>query len=174
MKNVLYIGRFQPFHKGHADAILQIFAKYPEIKKLYIGIGSAENNFLIKNPLTAGERMHIIEEAMKELKIPTEKWAIVPIRNIDHYDLWAYHVQQYLPQIDILASGSEIVQTIWKKAFPKTEIFSIVKNKLLCATHVREKIKNHTPLQEYLLDSSINILSQWDIATRIRILSEME
>ena len=38
-KNILYIGRFQPFHSGHADAVQQILEKYPEISLIGIGAG---------------------------------------------------------------------------------------------------------------------------------------
>ena len=97
--NALYIGRFQPFHKGHANAIEQIFKTIETGDVLYIGIGSAENNFTDQNPLTAGERFEIIESAMQEMGIDKKRYSIVPIRNIDHYALWPYHVQQYIPKI---------------------------------------------------------------------------
>ncbi len=171
-KNILYIGRFQPFHKGHTDAIHQIFEKYDhQIRKLYIGIGSAEDNFLPKNPLTASERFQIIESALEELKIPAEKWAIVPIRNINLYSLWTQHVQQYLPPIDVVASGSSIVQMLFRQE-ENVEIFPIEKRTNLCASDIRKKLLKGEHINEYLLSSTQKHLKDFHFYDRMRIISE--
>ncbi len=166
--NVLYIGRFQPFHAGHLDAIAQVFEQNKNITKLYIGIGSAENNFTKENPLTAGERFEIIEKAMQEMDIPAEKYAIVPIRNIDHYALWPYHVQQYLPKIDIFYSGSPLVLQLWKNSFPSSKIVQIEKRKEISGTLVREKIIDNSDLSGFCLESTLAILKEKKIAARIQ------
>lgn len=167
-KTALYIGRFQPFHKGHADAIDQIL-KEKQVTKLYIGIGSAENNYELKNPLTAGERMQLIESAMQEKNIPADRYAIVPIRNINHYALWPMHVQQYLPPIDILYSGSPLVRQLWKQAFCESKVIEINKREKISGTQIRSAIseKNNDILQKYLLPSTQKYMIQWEIKNRL-------
>ena len=165
--NILYIGRFQPFHCGHLDAIAQIFEQNKELTKLYIGIGSAETNFMPKNPLTAGERFEIIENAMQEMEIPSDKYAIVPIRNIDHYALWPNHVQQYLPKIHNFYSGSPLVLQLWKKSFPDTNIHQIKKRKEISGTCVRKKILAGEDLEGFCLESVQNILEEKKIKQRL-------
>ncbi len=171
IKNILYIGRFQPFHKGHADAIKQIFQKFPEISQntshLYIGIGSAENNYEKKNPLTAGERFEIIDTAMQEMKIPRENYSIIPIRDINHYALWPHHVQQYLPKISILASGSKLVQSLWKTAFPESEIITIVQNEKISGTQVRQKIIDNKKTDNVLLSSVLQKIEKFSLQERL-------
>jgi len=174
MKNILYIGRFQPFHKGHANAILQIFEKYPNLKKLYIGIGSAEDNYLPKNPLTSSERFQIIESALEELKIPAEKWAIVPIRNIDHYAMWTNHVAQYIPPFEIIASGSLIVQQLFYNADKKYEILYLVKNTKISATQIRNNYVLGKSSEEFLLNTTKELLDIFNFSERMRVISEMD
>ena len=166
--NILYIGRFQPFHLGHADAIAQIFEQNKNVKKLYIGIGSAENNFTQDNPLTAGERFEIIEKVMQELHISSDKYTIVPIRNIDHYALWPYHVQQYLPLIQHFYSVSPLVLQLWKNAFPNTTITQIIKRKDISGTQVRNMITGNISLKKYCLQSTIDILQEKKIKERLK------
>lgn len=177
IKNILYIGRFQPFHTGHADAVEQIFRKFSdEFSKnsahLFIGIGSAEQNFEEKNPLTAGERLEIIDAAMQELRFSREHYSIVPIRNIDHYALWPHHVQQYLPEISVLASGSSLVQNIWKTAFPQSEILALTQNKKISGTQIREKIiKNSGEIKntdEFLLSSVSEKIQKFGLQDRLQ------
>ena len=52
MNNYVYIGRFQPFHNGHADAIRQIHSLMKKDDKLVILVGSADQERTIMNPLS--------------------------------------------------------------------------------------------------------------------------
>lgn len=108
----LFIGRFQPFHLGHLSVIKKAVK---ENDYLYIGIGSAEENFRPDNPFTAGERFQMIQAALDEAKIPREKYSIVPIRNINNYVLWPRHVELYLPPFSKIYTGSEIVKEIYQQ-----------------------------------------------------------
>mgnify|MGYP001262099234 CR=1 FL=1 len=45
----LFIGRFQPFHKGHLSALRWIAAKS---SKVIVAIGSAQKSFEPDNPFT--------------------------------------------------------------------------------------------------------------------------
>lgn len=166
-KNILYIGRFQPFHKGHSDAIDQIFEKFPDAK-IFIGIGSAEDNFTKENPLTAGERFEIIERAMEEKNIPAQKYAIVPIRNINHYALWPYHVLQYLPQIDITFSGSPLVRQLWNSSGAGLEVFELEKRFDVSASAIRQMVLNEQDVSDVLLSSTAEFLQQMSFFLRLK------
>ena len=61
-RNGLIIGRFQPFHNGHMEVLRKIFA---ECDHVIIGIGSAQYSHTDKDPFTAGERYHMIAEALR-------------------------------------------------------------------------------------------------------------
>ena len=50
----LYIGRFQPFHKGHLKILQKLAKKYDEI---IIGIGSSQYSNTLENPFTSEERI---------------------------------------------------------------------------------------------------------------------
>ena len=73
----LFIGRFQPFHKGH----LYSLKKALEVsEKIIIGIGSANENGTEDNPLNVGEREEMVRKVLME-----EGWEdrIVKIVRID-------------------------------------------------------------------------------------------
>ncbi len=194
--NILYIGRFQPFHKGHADAILQILEdiKHNNVSddsiqkyNIFIGIGSAETNFTESNPLTSGERFEIINEACSEIlatflenntSINTTDitFHIVPIRNINHYALWPQHVQQYLPEIDTLYSGSPLVIQLWENSFLHKKTVQIKKRIDISGTKIRnlllpsETIPTITlqkKLEKYCLPSTISLLQKFKLPNRL-------
>ena len=62
----LFIGRFQPFHKGHLKAIKYLFNKYDGI---IIGVGSSQYSNTVENPFSSDERMLMIRESLKQEKI---------------------------------------------------------------------------------------------------------
>lgn len=59
----LFIGRFQPFHKGHLAAIKWIIKKE---KKIFIVIGSNQRLLTAYNPFYFKERKKMIEETLKK------------------------------------------------------------------------------------------------------------
>ncbi|MHA2255858.1 MAG: adenylyltransferase/cytidyltransferase family protein [Candidatus Heimdallarchaeaceae archaeon] len=55
----LYLGRFNPPHKGHIHAIEYILNQ-PDIDEIIILIGSGEKAYSLKNPFTGGERLEMV------------------------------------------------------------------------------------------------------------------
>lgn len=136
-KTSLFIGRFQPFHKGHLTVVSQALK---ECDFLIIGLGSAENYNEPDNPFTAGERFVMIQAALDELKIDRALYAIIPVRNINNYDLWVEHVSRLLPPFESVYTGSEIVTDLFKK-HGKYRINSVDFMEKVSGTEVRRQLK---------------------------------
>jgi len=106
-KRGLMTGRFQPFHNGHLALAKQILA---ECDELVIVIGSAQFNFIDKDPFTAGERALMIHEALKEAKIDLSRCYIIPIINDENNARWIAYLRSMAPPFDALYSGNEFVK----------------------------------------------------------------
>ncbi|MFZ3073712.1 MAG: NAD+ synthase [Minisyncoccales bacterium] len=61
-KKVVFVGRFQPFHNGHLEAIRWILKQVGEVG---IVIGSMQEYGQVNNPLDFKERKEIVEMALK-------------------------------------------------------------------------------------------------------------
>jgi nicotinamide-nucleotide adenylyltransferase len=117
-KQALFVGRFQPFHLGH----LSVIKKALETEdRLVIVIGSAEENHEAANPFTAGERFQMIEACLSAEGISGDRYAIIPIRNVENFMLWTTHVDQYIPPVYKVYTGSDIVKALYT-AYGKYEI----------------------------------------------------
>src|SRR3954463_12223674 len=103
----LMTGRFQPFHNGHLALAKQILG---ECDELVIIIGSAQFNFIEKDPYTAGERALMIHEALKEAEIGLSKCYIIPVANDENNARWIAHLESMVPPFDLLYSGNEFVR----------------------------------------------------------------
>jgi nicotinamide-nucleotide adenylyltransferase len=103
----LMLGRFQPFHKGHLALTKQILS---ECDELVIIIGSAQFNFIDKDPFSAGERVLMIHEALKEAGIDLSRCYIIPVANDENNARWLAYLRSMVPPFDVLYSGNDFVK----------------------------------------------------------------
>jgi nicotinamide-nucleotide adenylyltransferase len=103
----LMTGRFQPFHNGHLALAKQILQ---ECNELVIVIGSAQFNFIDKDPFTAGERALMIHGALKEAGLDLGKCYVIPVANDENNARWIAYLRSMAPPFDVLYSGNDFVK----------------------------------------------------------------
>lgn len=113
MKNMLIVGRFQPFHLGH----LAIIKKYNK-KKFFVKIviGSSQKAHQKNNPFTKEERIEMIKNTLDAHKI--KKYKIIFVPDVPSDEEWVELVKKRTGKIDVLFTGNAWV----KKAFKKENI----------------------------------------------------
>ena len=164
-KTALFIGRFQPFHKGHLSVIKNIYSKYNHI---IIGIGSAEDNYLPKNPFTAGERYEMIRVALATEGFNLSKISIIPVRNINNYALWVRHIELILPKFDVVYTGSSIVKNLFDD-YGQYQIISIKQELEINATQIRQKMFEGKDWKKFVPKSVFYYLKEIKNEKRIKI-----
>lgn len=92
---VVVLGRFQPFHRGHA-ALLHSAEVWrsehaPEMP-LIVGLGSSNREESMQNPWSSEERSAMLESWLTEAGISAE---IAPIPDIDDPPNWVSHAEKY-------------------------------------------------------------------------------
>ncbi|MBI5554070.1 MAG: nicotinamide-nucleotide adenylyltransferase [Candidatus Diapherotrites archaeon] len=107
----LVVGRFQPYHVGHHEAIKRALK---EVNELVIAVGSSQNSFELKDPFTAGERIEMIGLALAAEKL-RDRCFIVPIDDINQYGLWASKVVSYCPEFDLVYTNNPIVKQLFER-----------------------------------------------------------
>ncbi len=103
---VLTLGRFQPFHLGHLHLIKQVLSEYDEV---IIAITSSQFNYIEKDPFTAGERIQMIRQSLRDEKIDLARCIIIPIENQPNISTWASYLKSMLPKFDAVISGNKYV-----------------------------------------------------------------
>ncbi len=102
----LFIGRFQPFHEGHLDAIKQIKAD-----KIIIGIGSSQYKGTKDNPYSFVERKKIIETMLGK----NNQYQIMAIPDIHNNLRWVQHVKKIVGNFDIVFTGNKLTEKLFKE-----------------------------------------------------------
>src|SRR5438128_7695089 len=93
-----FIGRFQPFHRGHLATVKRILESNDEI---IVGIGSAQYSHTGENPFTAGERYEMIKRALHAQGIHT--YPIVPPPDTHVHTGRVRHATPLAPRLNIVA-----------------------------------------------------------------------
>lgn len=158
---VLYIGRFQPFHLGHLDAVKQILANTPRRGVIIIGIGSAQDNISKKNPFTTREREDMIKIVMKNKKIK-----IIPIPDIGDDTKWVKHVETLAPTFDAIYTGSPKVKKLFKKA--GYTVCPLKFNLKISATKVRRQMREGKNWEKLVPKKVAVLLKKWDASKRLK------
>lgn len=93
MKLAVYIGKFSPFHNGHATVLTRALEKYEHVLVI---VGSANQPRTPRLPWTADERMGMIRQWYRmEHRSNPSKLSVVSVR-----DYW-YQDQQWATQIQL-------------------------------------------------------------------------
>ncbi len=130
-----FIGRFQPFHRGHLAMAKRILETNDEI---IVGIGSAQYSHTGENPFTAGERYEMIKRALDAEGI--HNYHIVPIPDTHVHSVWVSHVMSLVPKFDVVYTNSDLVVRLFREHGLKVQSPPLVDRDRLSGTKVRESM----------------------------------
>jgi nicotinamide-nucleotide adenylyltransferase len=89
MTTALFVGRFQPFHLGHMQAVKEILR---ENDKVVIAIGSSQEAGTEKNPFSFKERKRMVEEALWAEDI--QEFRIIGVQDFMDDEKWASAIME--------------------------------------------------------------------------------
>jgi nicotinamide-nucleotide adenylyltransferase len=167
----LYVGRFQPFHLGHLQAVKYILERVDE---LTIVVGSAQHSHTIENPFTAGERIAMIRLALKEAKIPGDRYSVIPLPDDEFHKVWVAHLLSQTPSFDIVYTNEPLTFRLLKESGLKVERIPMFNRRKLTATEVRARILKGGPWEELLPRSVSRYLRQLGGDDRLRDISRSD
>ncbi|HSA97781.1 MAG TPA: nicotinamide-nucleotide adenylyltransferase [Candidatus Nitrosotenuis sp.] len=133
----LLIGRFQPFHLGHLDAVKFALSIVDE---LLIGIGSSNKFNEKRNPFTADERRQMIESSLDEATLGKVRIHYIPDMN-DH-EKWTYQIDEIVPKYDVVFSNDEFTHTLFGKRGIKIISVPLKQREVLSGTDIRVRIRD--------------------------------
>jgi len=109
----VYPGRFQPIHWGHVNVIKWSLERVDE---LIIVIGTAQESHTIVNPFTAGERVVMVKEALKDAEIDFSRVYIIPVPDILMNVVWVKYVAMYVPPFRYGIARNPLVVRLFKES----------------------------------------------------------
>jgi nicotinamide-nucleotide adenylyltransferase len=165
------VGRFQPFHLGHLDAIKEVLAKVDE---LVIVIGSAQYSHNLKNPFTAGERLVMIKQSLQEAGVDMKRVWIVPVPDVHLHMLWVSAVEGYTPKFHALYSNEPLTRRLFMEAGYKVESISLFERQTYSSTIIREKMLKNENWTTLVPNSVTDFVNKIDGVNRLRDLAQTD
>jgi nicotinamide-nucleotide adenylyltransferase len=167
----LYVGRFQPFHLGHLEAIKEVLN---DAEELVIVIGSAQYSHNINNPFTAGERLVMIRRALQEAGIDQSRLWVVPVPDVHLHMLWVSALEGYTPRFNIVYSNDPLTRRLFMEAGYKVKSIRFFQRKLYTSTLVREKMLKGESWTTLVPKSVADFINEVDGVNRLRDLNRTD
>lgn len=146
----LFLGRFQPLHNGHLAAIREVA---PQVDKLYIGIGSANESGTERNPFTVEQREEMVRAVTRELPIvEIVKVPDFPGRD----DLWMEYIREHLPELDVVFTGNPTVRELFESGGYKVVGIQMIEG--VSGTEIRGLMKSGGDWQSMVPEQVAEIL----------------
>lgn len=166
MSRGLYVGRFQPFHKGHLEALKWILQHEDEA---VIGIGSAQFSHTFDNPFTVGERIEMVRRTLIVENI-LSRCIIVPIPDIGQHSLWVSVVKQYCPRFDRVYSNEPLTRRLFIEAGCQVVSIPQFDREKYDATRIRRLMVEGGPWVELLPAPVVNFIIEVGGVERLKSL----
>ncbi|MFB6490002.1 MAG: nicotinamide-nucleotide adenylyltransferase [Thermoproteus sp. AZ2] len=162
-----FIGRFQPPHWGHFKAMEWALGRAEE---LVVVIGSAQYNYILKDPFTAGERIWMLREGSREAGLDLSRLIFIPLENIPNNAAWASHLLSYVPPIDVAYTNNAFVQLLLRSAGIAAEPTPVLDRERYRSTYIRElMLKGDERWRELVPKSVAEIIDRVKGVERLRI-----
>jgi nicotinamide-nucleotide adenylyltransferase len=159
----LLIGRFQPFHLGHLDAVLFGLSR---AENLFICIGSSNKSNERKNPFSAEERREMITLSI-EPSI-TDRIKIFDIPDVGDHEKWTFEIDKIVPKYDVIFTNDEFTKTLFGKR--KISVISVVlkDREKFSGTNIRNLIIEDKNWRDLVPQGTRNVLDSINAKERLK------
>ncbi len=163
--NGLLIGRFQPFHLGHLEALQFALSK---VDKLWLGLGSSNKSMEKTNPFSVEERKQMIISSIDDsIK---NKISIYPIPDLDNHVKWIENIDTIVPDYQIVFSNDPMTEHLYSKRNVNVMTIPFFKRDQLSGTRLRDLIKSDQKWDDLVPEGTKLLLQKFDAKNRLKIL----
>jgi nicotinamide-nucleotide adenylyltransferase len=165
----LFVGRFQPFHKGHLATVKFALAK---VNQLVIVIGSAQKSHEPRNPFTAGERIMMIKESLDFEKVNAGRIQIIPVPDVDVHSLWTRQVDMLVPKYDVVFANDPLTLMLFRERRVKTMEAPLVDRREMQATEIRSRMAAGGRWRDLVPPAVARIVKEINGIERVKAIAE--
>ena len=151
----LYIGRFQPYHRGHHAVIKEIAS---EVEEVIICIGSAQRSHELDNPFTAGERYLMISKSLRAEGIAN--FYIVPVLDVNRNAVWLSHVESLIPPVDVVYAHNPLIERLFMERGYEVRVPSLFNRKEYSGSEIRRRILTDGDWESLVPPAVIEVLRE--------------
>ncbi len=167
----LFIGRFQPFHKGHLHALKWILSREAEV---VVAVGSAQYSHSFKNPFTLGERLEMIATALKEEGL-WERVILAAVPDTDgKHSLWVQTVVSLCPRFRRVYTNEPLTRLLFEEAGYEVVGIPFLEREVYEGTKIRRIIAEDAGWETFVPPAVARIIREIGGVKRLTELVKLE
>ena len=159
----LLIGRFQPFHLGHLDAVLFGLSR---TENLFIGIGSSNKSNEKRNPFSAEERREMIISSIEPSM--ADQLKIFDIPDVGDHEKWTFEIDKIVPKYDIIFTNDEFTKALFEKREMNVVPVELKDREKFSGTNIRELIVDDKNWQDLVPRGTKKVLDKIGAKGRLK------
>lgn len=167
----LMMGRFQPFHLGHLELARQILKECDEV---IIAVTSSQFNYLEKDPFTAGERIEMIHNSIKESDLDLSRCIILSLENQFNVATWSSYIKSNLPHFDKVYSGNDYVKMLLAESNIKVITPDFLERQKYNATKIRSMIISNEEWEKFVPKAVFEFIKKIRGENRLKIINKSD
>jgi nicotinamide-nucleotide adenylyltransferase len=172
LTNGLFIGRFQPFHKGHLVTVKFALEK---VEHLVIVVGSAQKSHEPRNPFTAGERIRMIKESLDiDSETDVRRILIIPIPDTDVHSLWTHQVDMLVPKYDVVFANDLFTLMLFREQGVKAIEAPLYRRNEMRATEIRRRMAADEIWEDLVPMSVSKVIKEINGVERVKALTRRD
>jgi nicotinamide-nucleotide adenylyltransferase len=164
--NALFIGRFQPFHKGHLMLLQSISNQYDEI---IIGIGSSQYSSTIDNPFSEDERKKMLAKSLDKVGINNYKIVLIP--DIHNPPKWVSHVFSIVRDFDVVISNNSFTKQLFSEKGYFVKRTPYFEKERYSGEEIRRRMINSEKWEDLVPKAVAKIIKEINGVQRLKYLS---
>ena len=161
----LLIGRFQPFHLGHLEALGFALSK---VRNLWLGLGSSNRPMERDNPFSAEERKGMILSSIDA--DAKERITIYPISDFGDHVKWIEGIDSAVPKFDIVFSNDPLTAHLYSRRSVDVLSIPFVRRDELSGTRIRDLIVRDQEWEHLVPHGTRDFLRRCGAGARLKIL----
>ena len=170
--NGLFIGRFQPFHKGH---LMTVKFALGIVDQLIIAVGSSQKSHEPRNPFTAGERIRMIKESLDiDSEADIGRILIIPIPDIDMHSLWTHQVDMLVPKYDVVFANDLFTLMLFREQHVKVIEAPLYRRDEMAATQIRKRMVSEENWEDLVPMPVSNVIKEINGIERVKAISRKD
>ncbi|MFA5105956.1 MAG: nicotinamide-nucleotide adenylyltransferase [Candidatus Micrarchaeia archaeon] len=168
-KSGLFIGRFQPVHNGHMEAIKFACSK---CEKLIVVVGSSQKSYELDDPFTVGERIEMVSDAIAGAGL-LAKCKVLSVPDIQNNALWVAHVESLVPPFDSVFSNNSLVKTLFSDAGYKVFPVPMANRKEYEGTKIRKLMLEGRGISKLIPPQAHAVIERIGATKRMRSIADL-
>lgn len=166
MLTILFIGRFQPFHKGHLQTLIK---QTSSDKQFLIGIGSSQYHHTLKNPFSYLERREMIQQSLNDTD--SISYQIQSIPDIHNPPRWVEHIEKTVVDFDTVLTNNSFTASLFETKGYTVQKTPLVKRDKLNGTYIRQCMINNKAWKHLVPPAVFKYIQEIDGCSRLQQLA---